>query len=75
MKPAALILCLAGLPALAIDQAGDKINLTDDDKATLKTCTTANPCAVWSLDEIKALLVLYRQKLVESGTGCRRDSI
>jgi len=72
---AALILCFATLPALAIDQQGDKINLNDEDKGTLKQCSAANPCNVWSLEQIKALLILYRQKLVESGTGCRRDSI
>ncbi len=72
---AALILCFASLPALAIDLQGERITLNDEDRATLKTCAAANPCNVWSLEQIKALLVIYRAKLIDSGTGCRRDSI
>jgi len=30
---------------------------------------------VWSLDEIKMLLIMFREKLMDSGAGCRRNSI
>ena len=67
--PLLLTMC-APVPAIERDGA-----LSDDDKATLTTCTQANPCAVWSQNEVKALLAIYRQKLIDSGTTCRRDSI
>lgn len=65
----ALVLCS---PALAIQRDG---SLSEDDRATLSTCTESSPCAVWSLDELKKLLEVYRRKLVESGTMCKRDFI
>lgn len=60
----------APVPAVTMDGT-----LNDDDRATLKTCTADNPCAVWSQNEIKALLVIYRQKLIEANVTCRRDSV
>ena len=73
MKALALLLALTACqPAPAIERDG---TLSDDDKATLLTCTAANPCAVWSEAEVRALLGVYRQKLLESGVMCKRDSI
>ena len=71
MKILSLIFLLTACqPAPAIERDG---TLSDDDKATLLTCTAANPCAVWSEGELRSLLVVYRQKLAESGAMCKRD--
>ena len=73
MRGAALCLLLTACqPAPAIERDG---TLSPDDKATLLTCTAANPCAVWSEGEIRAVLALYRARLLESGAMCKRDSI
>lgn len=66
----ALMTMCSPVPAIGLDGA-----LSEDDKATLKTCTVDNPCAVWSQNEIRAVLAMYRKRLIESGTTCRRDSI
>jgi len=76
MKRLALCLMLTVCqPAPAIEAVGDKVTLTAEDKETLKTCAQAGGCKVWSLDEIKMLLVMFREKLMDSGAGCRRNSI
>ena len=73
MKALALLLALTACqPVPAIERDG---TLSDDDKATLLTCTAANPCAVWSEAEVRAVLVLYRARLMESGVMCKRDAI
>ena len=71
MKALALFLALTACqPVPAIERDG---TLSDDDKATLLTCTAANPCAVWAESELRSLLAVYRQKLMESGAMCKRD--
>lgn len=71
MKTIALLLALTSCtPVPAIERDG---TLSDDDKATLVTCTAANPCAVWSEAEIRAVLAIYRKKLIDAGVTCRRD--
>ena len=73
MRGAALCLLLTACqPAPAIERDG---TLSTDDRATLLTCTAANPCAVWAESELRALLGVYRQKLLESGAMCKRDAI
>lgn len=62
-------------PVPAIEANGDKVILTDDDRATLKNCAAQGGCSVWSMDEIKALLNHFRARLIEAGGTCRRDSI
>lgn len=67
---AALTTMCSPVPAIGLDGA-----LSDDDRATLKTCTAANPCAVWSEAEVRALLAIYRQKLIDANVTCRRNSV
>ena len=67
--PLLLTMCA---PVPAIERDG---TLSPDDRATLLTCTAANPCAAWAESELRSLLAVYRQKLMESGAMCRRDSI
>jgi hypothetical protein len=73
MKTAALLVLVLALPAAAIEVIGDKVTLTDEDRETLKNCATQGGCKVWSQDEIRALLMVFRARLVESGSMCRRD--
>lgn len=75
MKYLAGFLLVLAVSAYAIEVVGDKVTLTAEDKETLKTCSQAGGCKVWSLDEIKMLLIMFREKLMDSGAGCRRNSI
>lgn len=75
MKYLAGFLLVLAVSAYAIEAVGDKVTLTAEDKETLKTCAQAGGCKVWSLDEIKMLLIMFREKLMDSGAGCRRNSI
>lgn len=75
MKYLAAFLLVLAVSAYAIEAVGDKVTLTAEDKETLKTCAQAGGCKVWSLDEIKMLLIMFREKLMDSGAGCRRNSI
>lgn len=71
---AALLLALA-LSAHAIEAVGDKVTLTDEDRQTLRNCATQGGCKVWTDGEIKMLLAIFYQKVLDSGAGCRRNSI
>lgn len=71
----AIILLLICTPLLAIEQQGDAVALTSEDRETLVRCANEGGCKVWSKAEIVAMLLIFRQQLVESGMGCRRNSI
>jgi hypothetical protein len=75
MKTAALLVLVLALPVAAIEVVGDKVTLTDEDRETLKNCATQGGCKVWSQDEIRALLMVFRARLVEAGGTCKRDHI
>jgi len=65
MKYLAGFLLVLAVSAYAIEVVGDKVTLSAEDKETLKTCAQAGGCKVWSLDEIKMLLVMFREKLMD----------
>ena len=71
---AALLLALA-LSAHAIEAVGDKVTLTDEDRQTLRNCATQGGCKVWTQDEIRVLLMVFRTRLIEAGGTCKRDMI
>jgi len=71
----ALILALMCSPLWAIEQQGDGVTLSDEDRKTLANCVTQGGCKVWTQAEIVALLLIYRQQLMDTGAGCRRNSI
>ncbi len=71
----ALALLLICLPALAIEQQGDSVKLTDEDRETLTRCAVEGGCKVWSKAELVAMLLIFRQQLMETGAGCRRSSV
>lgn len=75
MKYLAGFLLVLAVSAYAIEAVGDKVTLTDEDRETLKNCATQGGCKVWTDGEIKMLLAVFYQKVLESGAGCRRNSI
>ena len=75
MKYLAALLLVLAVSAHAIEAVGDKVTLTDEDRETLKNCATQGGCKVWSNNEIKMLLAIFYQKALDSGVGCRRNSI
>ena len=70
-----LALLLICTPLLAIEQQGDKVVLSDDDRKTLANCAAEGGCQVWSQAEIATMLMIYRQRLLDTGAGCRRNSL
>lgn len=75
MKHIAALLLILSLPAHSIELVGDKVSLTDEDRETLKNCAAQGGCKVWTQDEIRALLMVFRARLIEAGRTCKRDSI
>lgn len=75
MKYLAAFLLVLAVSAYAIEVAGDKVTLTDEDRETLKNCAAQGGCKVWTDGEIKMLLAVFYQKVLDSGAGCRRNSI
>ena len=77
MKCLALLSLLVTMcaPVPAIEVNGEKVTLTDDDREALKNCATQGGCKVWTDGEIKMLLAVFYQKVLDSGAGCRRNSI
>lgn len=75
MKNAALLVLVLALPASAIEAVGDKVSLTDEDRETLKNCAAQGGRKVWTQDEIRALLMVFRARLIEAGGTCKRDHI
>jgi hypothetical protein len=71
----AVILLLICTPLLAIEADGPGVKLTDEDRATLANCATQGGCKVWTQSEILVMLLVYRQQLLDTGAGCRRNSI
>lgn len=70
-----VLLLVMSSPAPAIEAVGDKVTLTDEGRETLKNCATQGGCKVWSNDEIRALLMIFRARLIETGGTCKRDMI
>lgn len=75
MKRIAALLLILSLSAHSIELVGDKVSLTDEDRETLKNCAAQGGCKVWTQDEIRALLMVFRARLIEAGGTCKRDSI
>lgn len=75
MKHIAALLLILSLSAHSIELVGDKVSLTDEDRETLKNCATQGGCKVWTQDEIRALLMVFRARLIEAGGTCKRDRI
>lgn len=75
MKRIAALLLILSLSAHSIELVGDKASLTDEDRETLKNCAAQGGCKVWTQDEIRALLMVFRARLIEAGGTCKRDSI
>lgn len=75
MKYLAALLLVLAVSAYAIEAVGDKVTLTDEDRETLKNCAAQGGCKVWTQDEIRMLLAIFYQKVLDSGAGCRRNSI
>lgn len=75
MKYFAALLLVLAVSAYAIEAVGDKVTLTDEDRETLKNCAAQGGCKVWTDGEIKMLLAIFYQNVLDSGAGCRRNSI
>ena len=75
MKYFAALLLVLAVSASAIEAVGDKVTLTDEDRETLKNCAAQGGCKVWTQDEIRALLMVFRARLIEAGGTCKRDHI
>lgn len=75
MKHIAALLLILSLSAHSIELVGDKVSLTDEDRETLKNCAAQGGCKVWTQDEIRALLMVFRARLIEAGRTCKRASI
>lgn len=75
MKRIAALLLILSLSAHSIELVGDKVSLTDEDRETLKNCAAQGGCKVWSNDEIRLLLMVFRARLIEAGGTCKRDHI
>lgn len=75
MKYLAGFLLVLAVSAYAIEVVGDKVTLTDEDRETLKNCAAQGGCKVWTQDEIRALLMVFRARLIEAGGTCKRDRI
>lgn len=71
----ALLLLLYRCDAQAIEMADGKVSLSDSDAKTLATCREDNPCGVWSVEELRALLTAYHQRLISDGVTCRKGMI
>lgn len=77
MKRIAVVLVTLAMcmPAMSIEMVGDKVSLTDEDRETLKNCAAQGGCKVWTADEIRLLLAIFRARLIEAGGTCKRDHI
>lgn len=75
MKHIAALPLILSLSAHSIELVGDKVSLTDEDRETLKNCAAQGGCKVWTQDEIRALLMVFRARLIEAGGTCKRDRI
>ncbi len=75
MKYFAALLLVLAMSAYAIEAVGDKVTLTEEDRETLKNCSTQGGCKVWTQDEIRALLMVFRARLIEAGGTCKRDHV
>lgn len=75
MKYLAALLLVLAVSAYAIEAVGDKVTLTDEDRETLKNCAAQGGCKVWTQEEIRALLMVFRARLIEAGGTCKRDHI
>lgn len=79
MKTIALSLSLAltmcsPVPAFSIEMDGEKVVLSEEDKDALKVCKEQGGCHVWTDAEIRQLLSVWAQKVVEQ-VSCTRRSI
>lgn len=59
----------------AIEMVDNKIALTEEDQQTLKNCAAQGGCKVWTEEEIRYLLAVFRSRLIEAGGTCKRISI